>query len=135
FEAAAYALKPGEISQPVLTPFGYHLIRVDEKKGDTLSLRHILLRIQQSDSTALRTDRKADSLVKIAAGTSVPTRLDSAAKLLKLTPEKAEAIEGQPLFAGGRTVPSVSAWAFGGPKVGEISDMYDSDDAYFVARL
>lgn len=135
FEKAAYALKVGELSQPVLTSFGYHLIRVDEKKGDTLSLRHILLRIQQSDSTALRTDRRADSLVKIAAGTSVPERLDSAAKLLKLTLERAEAIEGQPLFAGGRTVPSVSAWAFGGPKVGEISDMYDSDDAYFVARL
>ncbi|HEY6088611.1 MAG TPA: SurA N-terminal domain-containing protein, partial [Gemmatimonadaceae bacterium] len=37
FETAAYALKPGEISQPVLTPFGYHIIRVDEKKGDTLA--------------------------------------------------------------------------------------------------
>jgi peptidyl-prolyl cis-trans isomerase D len=135
FEKAAYALKVGEVSQAVLTSFGYHLIRVDEKKGDTLSLRHILLRLQQSDSSALRTDRKADSLVKIAASTSIPSRLDSAAKMLKLTPERAEAIEGQPLFAGGKTVPSVSAWAFGGPKVGETSEMYDSDEAYVVARL
>ena len=135
FEKVEYALKVGELSQPVLTSFGYHLIRVDEKKGDTLSLRHILLKLQQSDSSALRTDRKADSLVKIAASTSTPARLDSAAKLLKLTPERAEATEGQPLFAGGKTVPSVSAWAFGGPKVGETSEMYDSDDAYVVARL
>ncbi|MEP7347659.1 MAG: peptidyl-prolyl cis-trans isomerase, partial [Gemmatimonadaceae bacterium] len=135
FEKAEYALRPGEISQPVATPFGYHLIKVDERKGDTLAVRHILLKVQQSDSSAGRTDRKADSLVKIAAGTSVPSRLDSAAKMLKLTPERAEAIEGQPLFAGGRTVPSVSAWAFGGATVGDISEMYDSEDAYFVARL
>src|SRR6185369_14608395 len=44
FEKAVEALKPGELSQPVLTPFGYHLIRVDSRSGDTTSLRHILLR-------------------------------------------------------------------------------------------
>ncbi|MFN8579876.1 MAG: peptidylprolyl isomerase [Gemmatimonadaceae bacterium] len=135
FENAAYKLKVGELSQPVLTNFGYHLIRVDDRKGDTLALRHILLRFQQSDSSALRTDRKADSLVKIAAGTSTPEKFDSAAKLLKLTPIRVQATENQPLFANGKTVPSVSAWAFGGPRPGETSEMFDSDDAYFLARL
>ena len=57
FDAAAYALPVGQLSQPVATPFGYHIIRVDERKGDTLALRHILVRIGQSDSSAARTDR------------------------------------------------------------------------------
>src|ERR1051325_2244559 len=68
YEKAAYALKVGELSQPVLTDFGYHLIRVDEHKGDTLALRHILLRIQPSDSAATRVDREADSLSRMGAG-------------------------------------------------------------------
>lgn len=32
FADAAFSLKPNEISQPVLSPFGYHLIQVEEKK-------------------------------------------------------------------------------------------------------
>ncbi|PTN49352.1 molecular chaperone SurA, partial [Achromobacter xylosoxidans] len=32
FEAAMNALKPGEISQPVQSPFGWHLIEVEERR-------------------------------------------------------------------------------------------------------
>lgn len=32
FEDAAYALKTGETSEPVLSPFGYHIIRMTERK-------------------------------------------------------------------------------------------------------
>ena len=33
FEDAAYSLKQGETSQPVLSPFGYHIIRMTERKA------------------------------------------------------------------------------------------------------
>lgn len=39
------------------------------------------------------------------------------------------------MSSAGRSIPSVSAWAFSGVKVGESSDLYDSDDAYYLARL
>lgn len=136
FEDAAYGLKVGEISQPVLTQFGYHLIKVDARKGDTLTMRHILLRIQQSDSSAVRSDRRADSLSRMAASQDRKERLDSAARVLGLIPVKATAIEGEPLMGeNGRTIPSVSAWAFGGAKVGETSELFDSDEGYYVASL
>lgn len=136
FEDAAYALKVGEISEPVLTQFGYHLIKVDARKGDTLTMRHILVRIQQSDSSAVRTDRRADSLSRMASSQDRKERLDSAARVLGLTPTTAVATEGEPLMGSdGRPIPSVSAWAFGGAKVGETSELFDSEDGYFVAAL
>ena len=135
FETAANALRVGEVSQPVLTPFGYHLIRLDARSGDTLDLRHVLLRVQQSDSAAARTDRRADSLSSIAAAAETPTRFDSAAKVLGLPVVRATAIEGEPLTVGGRYVPSVSAWAFGGARPGESSELFDDENGYYLARL
>ena len=135
FETAAYALKPGEISQPVLTPFGYHIIRVDEKKGDTLALRHILLRVQQSDSAASRTDRRADSLAKMAASTDQPAKFDSAARALHIPILRAEVIEGNPLTINGQFIPSAGPWAFQGTRPGETSELFDAEDGYYLARL
>src|SRR5690606_21599738 len=37
FERAMNALKPGEISEPVESPFGYHLIQVMERRTDDMS--------------------------------------------------------------------------------------------------
>lgn len=134
FDDAAFALRKGEISSPVLTQFGVHLIKLEDRKGDTVTLRHILLPIRQSDSSATVTDRRADELARIAGAESAQ-RFDSAARAMGLRALQLQAVEGQPLNAGGRQIPSVSAWAFGGAIPGEISDLYDSEDAYFIARL
>lgn len=135
FENAAYALKVGEISQPVLSPFGFHIIRVDEHKGDTLAVHHILVSIRASDSSTARIDKEADQLSRLAANSEQGSKLDSAAKMLKLPLVTVQAVEDQPAVLNGRVIPSVSAWAFGGSKVGETSDLYDDENGYYLARL
>ncbi|HEX4683754.1 MAG TPA: peptidyl-prolyl cis-trans isomerase [Gemmatimonadaceae bacterium] len=135
FEKAAYALPVGEVSQPVLSPFGFHLIKVDSKKGDTLSLRHILITIQASDSASSRIDKQADSLSRAAAQSEQGAKLDSAAKRLHLQVLKVQAFENEPAMFNGRTIPSVSAWAFGGARPGETSDLFDDENGYYLARL
>src|SRR4051812_9194090 len=135
FESAAAALKPGEISQPVLTQFGYHLIRLDARNGDTLTLSHILLRIQQSDSAASRTDRRADSLARIGASSDQPAHFDSAARALQIPIIRANVVEGNPVTVNGQFIPSVGPWAFEGARPGETSELFDADDGYYLARL
>jgi peptidyl-prolyl cis-trans isomerase D len=135
FEAAIAKLKPKELSAPVATQFGFHLIRVDERKGDTVALRHILVRIAQSDSAATATDQLADELAKTAVGADNPLKFDTAATKLHLPIAKLEAVEGRAAALAGTPVPSVSAWAFGGVKAGEISELFDGESGYWMARL
>jgi len=135
FEAAAAGLRAGEISAPVLTQFGYHLIKVDERKGDTTALRHILYRIEQTDSAAALTDRRADSLSRIAASSEEAGKLDEAARVLRIPIVRTEAIEGNSVTVNGRFIPSVGPWAFQGAKPGETSELFDAEDGYYLARL
>jgi peptidyl-prolyl cis-trans isomerase D len=135
FETAAFALKPGEISQPVLTQFGYHLIKLDARKGDTITVSHILLPIQQSDSAAAKNDRRADSLARMAASTDQPAKFDEAARTLQIPILKSTVIEGNSLTVNGQFIPSVGPWAFEGAKPGETSELFDADDGYYLARL
>ena len=135
FEEAAYALREGEISQPVLSQFGYHLIRADERRGDTLTARHILLDIQQADSAAVATDRRADSLSRIAGAAEDPRRFDEASRTLGIPIQRGLVIQGEPFVLGGRYVPGVAAWALGGATRGEVSELLDWDDGYALARL
>jgi peptidyl-prolyl cis-trans isomerase D len=135
FESAAFALRPGELSQPVLSPFGYHIIRVDERKGDSITVRHILLPIVQGDSTAQRVTTLADSVAEVAAGATDPARFDSAAKRFNLPIARAVATEGEPLTWNGKYVQDLGAWAFRGTQVGEVSDIVQAPDAFYLARL
>lgn len=44
FEAVAYQLKPGEVSDVVKTEFGYHIIQLITRLGNTINTKHILIR-------------------------------------------------------------------------------------------
>lgn len=62
FEDAAFALETGEISEPVQTDVGLHIIKLEERKDDQIRVRHILVQIPKSDEDDHRALETVSSL-------------------------------------------------------------------------
>jgi parvulin-like peptidyl-prolyl isomerase len=136
FAAALRRLPPGVVSEPVLTEFGYHLIRIDALKGDSVHVRHILIPVALQGTHLDAVDARTDTLDRMAAEQSIGAKLDSAARALHLPLVHAPRLtQGQGLSLNGRPVPDVSVWAFEGRVPGETSPVIDGDRASYVFRL
>lgn len=90
FERAVYSplLRPGQVTDPVLTPYGYHIIRLERVRGPERNARHILIRpgiypedverareLAENVAEQIRAGASIDSLRTAYGDTDTPLRL------------------------------------------------------------
>lgn len=138
FERAVTALRPGQVSPPVRTQYGWHIIKLESRndKAKTYRARHVLIPFELAGAHRDRVESRADSLDRYAAEQSDPETLDSVARQLGLAVFKAPRVsEGGRVQLGRFLIPDAGVWAFGTVRPGETSQVIETDHAYYVFRL
>src|SRR3989442_419906 len=126
-------LTPGQVSQPVLSRFGYHLIHVDAARGDSVRVRHILVPVVLQGAHLDAVDARADSLDRLAAERTEPRALDSAAHRLRLAVEKLAPFTRLQPPAKLSVEPLLLGAAFG-LKPGETSGLLAGQTGFFLVQ-
>jgi peptidyl-prolyl cis-trans isomerase D len=81
FEQVAFALQPGQLSDPVKTSYGYHIIKlVDRKPGTTRTLQEVRQQISDQLASERAQAQAADLSQTLAKDIHKPADLDTVAK-------------------------------------------------------
>lgn len=135
FEEAVRRLNPGEISQPVATQFGIHIIKLESKDDDSFRSSHILLAYELRDDHLSEVEDRADSLDLFGAEQTEPSALDAVAVKLDVDVQLSRPLfEGDRMRIDGELVPDISIWAFEA-RPGETSLVYETPNRFFLFRL
>ena len=136
FEDAAYKTAVGEISMPVRTRFGYHLVKVNDKrqaKGE-VKVAHIMVRatpgIPKADSLAAK--QRADAIYKRVQ------RNENWEKLASEFSEDANSTNNGgelPWFGTGRMIPSFEDAAFNLQKAGDVAPPVLTPYGWHIIKL
>ena len=136
FDSAAFAMPLNQVSAPVLSQFGFHIIEITSRKGDKAKGRHILIPIEVTGEHRDRLDAQADSLERLGAERDDPAALDTASRALSLPIGKSAPVQqGTRVQLGNLVVPDAGVWAFQGAQPGATSPVIETSLAYYVFRL
>ena len=136
FEDAAFSLQPGQVSDPVLTNFGYHIINVKDRQPNPGQVRvsHILVRIDDNapNGEDLAKRKVADIYNEIQKESTI---WEEIVKNYSEDPASSQKGGILPWFSVGSMIPEFEMAAFSLTEIGEVSPPIQTRYGYHILRL
>ena len=136
FESAAYSTQVGSISQAVKTQYGYHLIKINDKRKAVgqRKVAHIMFKTGKSASK-----KKIDQAnKKIFETYNLLKNGDPFAEVAeRFSEDRSTAVKGGilPMFGVGKMVPVFENVAFGLKNIGDFSEPFKTDFGWHIVML
>jgi peptidyl-prolyl cis-trans isomerase SurA len=136
FEDAAYNMRSGDVSNPVLTNFGYHIITVQDRQPNPgqVQVSHILIRIDPANPNGedLAKRKVNDIYTEIQKESTI---WENIVKDYSEDPSSREQSGLLPSFSVGSMIPEFEMAAFMLTEPGEVSPPIRTQYGYHIIRL
>jgi peptidyl-prolyl cis-trans isomerase SurA len=137
FETMAYNTKVGEVSLPVRTDYGYHLIKVTDRKPamGKVQVAHILVSVPNDSSGLANADKYKEKIFEISGKLKKGENFEDLAKTY--SDDKASAAKGGviPWFGVSRMVPEFIVAIGDLKKIGDISEPVKTMYGWHIIKL
>lgn len=135
FENAAFTLPIGELSAPVPSEYGFHLIQVQARDGNTATARHILISYEPSDEALDELYSRADSLEVLAESQGV----ERAARVVDATVREGIVVSmDQPYIPGVGSAIEAIEWARDEHAERDpltVSPVFETPESFYVVEV
>lgn len=137
FDSVAYSTPIGQVSEPFLTPFGWHIIKVEEKKtegtDEQVRARHILLKTVIGQETLNTLRAKLQTVLNTAKSSGFQ---EAVKKVSGVTLENTGYFTERPDGFMPRLGYVMGAGSFAEKaQPGAYSDILENDNAFYVLRF
>ncbi|MDH3423318.1 MAG: peptidyl-prolyl cis-trans isomerase, partial [Gemmatimonadota bacterium] len=131
-DSVVFAAPVGELTQPVQTAQGFHIIEVMERwAADSVQARHILIRVERTDDSEIALLTLADSLEALGEAMG----LAEAGAAAGLTVQTATITQDFPFLGGAGQVSEGAEWAFDEASPGDVSPVFETSTAFYALEL
>lgn len=130
---AVFSAPVGELTGPVATPSGLHLLQVTEREGEEASFRHVLVPIRLSMEGEDRIFARMDTLEGIALRSSLEAAADSLGLEVR---DDVQLEEGSSFVPGAGALGVAVSWAHSSDtEVGGLSQFFENASGFHLLEL
>jgi len=131
FDSVVFNAPLNQVLEPIQTNFGFHIIEVLSRRGDSAQARHILVPVERTSESEIRLLTLADSLEALGESMTI----EEASRTLGVPLSQQVMTELFPFLAGAGQISDGLDWAFREGTPGEVSPVFEDQQAFYMMEL